>query len=140
MSDSLQSYGLLPTRFLCPWDSPGKDTGVGCHALLQGSYPTQGLNPYLFGLLHLQAGSLPLHYLGSPPVLTADPPSFGCPPFPTVFSVFILLFLEHEPLTSPHPPRHMMAPEPWMQRPKPPFLPHIDSLSKTLREHVNSTQ
>ena len=68
------------------------------------------------------------------------PPSFGCPPFPTVFSVFILLFLEHEPLTSPHPPRHMMAPEPWMQRPKPPFLPHTDSLSKTLGEHVNSTQ
>ena len=45
------------------------------------------------------------------------PPSFGCPPFPTAFSVFIVLFLEqiHEPLTSPHPPRHMMAPEPWMQ-------------------------
>ena len=77
---------------------------------------------------------------GKPPSLNSRPPSFGCPPFPTVFSVFILLFLEHEPLTSPHPPRHMMAPEPWMQRPKPPFLPHIDSLSKTLREHVNSTQ
>ena len=30
-------------------DSPGKNTGVGCHALLQGIFPTQGLNP---GLLH----------------------------------------------------------------------------------------
>ena len=70
------------------------------------------------------------------------PPSFGCPPFPTAFSVFIVLFLEqiHEPLTSPHPPRHMMAPEPWMQRLKPPFLPHTDSLIKTLGEHINSTQ
>ena len=29
---------------LCPWDSPGKNTGVGCHALLQGIFPTQGLN------------------------------------------------------------------------------------------------
>ena len=37
-------------------DSPGKNTGVGCHALLQGIFPTKGLMP---GLLHLQAGSLP---------------------------------------------------------------------------------
>ena len=28
-------YGLQPTRLLCPWDSPGKNTGVGCHFLLQ---------------------------------------------------------------------------------------------------------
>ena len=38
-----------PTRLLCPWDSPGKKTGVGCHSLLQGIFPTQGLN---LGLLH----------------------------------------------------------------------------------------
>ena len=30
-------YGLQPTRVLCPWDFPGKNTGVGCHCLLQGS-------------------------------------------------------------------------------------------------------
>ena len=35
MSDSLQPHGLYPTRLLCPWDSPGKNTGVGCHLLLQ---------------------------------------------------------------------------------------------------------
>ena len=34
---------------LCLWDSPGKNTGVGCHSLLQGIFPTQGSNP---GLLH----------------------------------------------------------------------------------------
>ena len=34
MSDSLRSHGLQPTRLLCPWDSPGKSTGVGCHCLL----------------------------------------------------------------------------------------------------------
>ena len=45
----LQTYGLYPTRLLCPWDSPGKNTGVGCHFLLQGIFPTQGLSP---GLLH----------------------------------------------------------------------------------------
>ena len=31
-----------PSRLLCPWGSPGKKTGVGCHALLQGIFPTQG--------------------------------------------------------------------------------------------------
>ena len=47
-------------RLLCPWNSPGKNTGVGCHALLQGIFPTQGSNPYLLCLLHWQVGSLPL--------------------------------------------------------------------------------
>ena len=47
MSDSLWPHGLLPTRLLCPWDSPGKNTGVGCHSLLQRIFPTQGLNPGL---------------------------------------------------------------------------------------------
>ena len=41
---------------------PGKNTGVGCHSLLQGLFPTQGLNP---GLLIWQADSLPLPHLGS---------------------------------------------------------------------------
>ena len=35
MSDSVRPHGLQPTRLLCPWDSPGKNTGVGCHFLLQ---------------------------------------------------------------------------------------------------------
>ena len=42
MSDSLPPRGLQPTRLLCLWDSPGKNTGVGCHFLLQGIFPTQG--------------------------------------------------------------------------------------------------
>ena len=45
-----------PTRLLCPWNSPGKNTGVGFHALLQGIFPTQGLNPHLLHLLHWQVG------------------------------------------------------------------------------------
>ena len=44
MSDSLQAYGLQPTRLLCPWHSPGKKTGVGCHFLLQGIFLTQGIH------------------------------------------------------------------------------------------------
>ena len=39
----------LPVKLLCPWDSPGKNTGVVFHSLLQGIFPTQGSNP---GLLH----------------------------------------------------------------------------------------
>ena len=39
--DLLQSYGL---QLLCPWDSLGKNTGVSCHAFLQGIFLTQGLN------------------------------------------------------------------------------------------------
>ena len=41
------SHGLQPARLLCPWDSLGKNTGVACHALLQGNFLTQGLNPGL---------------------------------------------------------------------------------------------
>ena len=37
----------VASRLLCPWDSPGKNTGVGCHFLLQGSFPTQGSNLHL---------------------------------------------------------------------------------------------
>ena len=47
MSDSLQPRGLRPTRLLCPWDFPGKSTGVGCHILLQGIFLTQESNPGL---------------------------------------------------------------------------------------------
>ena len=59
MSKSLQPRGLQPPRLLCPWGFPGKDTGVGCHVLLQ-VFLTQGLNPHLLRLLYWQAYSLPL--------------------------------------------------------------------------------
>ena len=57
--DCLWLYGM-PARLLSPWDSPGRNTGVGCHALLQGIFPTQGSNPHLLCLLHWQVDSLPL--------------------------------------------------------------------------------
>ena len=65
MSDSLRPLGLEPTRLLCPWDS-GKNTGVGCHALPQGIFPTQASNLRLLCLLRWQAGSLPLGPRGKP--------------------------------------------------------------------------
>ena len=56
MSDSLQPHGLQPTRPLCPWNSPGKNTGVGCHSLLQGNLPNPGIEP---GFPVLHTDSLP---------------------------------------------------------------------------------
>ena len=41
-----------------PWGSPGKNTGVGCHALLQGIFLTKGSNPCLLCLMHRQAASI----------------------------------------------------------------------------------
>ena len=48
------------TWLLCPWNFPGKNTGVGCHFLLQGIFPTPGSHLCLLHLLHWQADSLPL--------------------------------------------------------------------------------
>ena len=60
---TLQPHGLQPVRLLCPWDFPGKNTGVGCHFLLQGISPAQGSSLHL---LHWQKESLPLSQQGSP--------------------------------------------------------------------------
>ena len=61
--NSLQPHGLKPTRLLCPRDFPGKNIGKGCHFLLQGIFPAQGLNSSLWRLLHWQADSLLLSFL-----------------------------------------------------------------------------
>ena len=53
VSDSLQPHGLYPARLLCPWDSPGKNSGVGCHALLQEIFSTQWSKSGLLFPLHL---------------------------------------------------------------------------------------
>ena len=44
VSNSLQRHGLQSARLLCPWDFPGKNSGVGCHFLLQGIFPTQDVS------------------------------------------------------------------------------------------------
>ena len=52
-----------PTRLLCPRNSPGKNTAVGCHSLLQSIFPIQGLN---LGLLHCRRSLNNLSHQGSP--------------------------------------------------------------------------
>ena len=53
----LQPYGLQPARLLCLWNFPGKNTGGGCHFLLHGVFPTQGLNPCLLCLSFFSTGA-----------------------------------------------------------------------------------
>ena len=66
-SGSLQPHELQLTRLLRPWNSPGKNTGMGCHTLLQGIFPTEGSNPHL---MHWQAESLPVSHQGGSPLST----------------------------------------------------------------------
>ena len=61
VSNSLRPHGLSSTRLLCPWDSPGKNTGVGSHFLLQAIVPTQGLYS---GLLHRRQSLYRLSHQG----------------------------------------------------------------------------
>ena len=63
MFNSLLPHGLWPSRLLSPWNSPGKNTGVRCHSLLQGIFPTQGWN---LGLLHCRQILYHLNHQGSP--------------------------------------------------------------------------
>ena len=63
ISNSLCPHGLWTPRLPCPWDFPGKNTGVGCYFLLLGIFSTQGSNPCF---QHWQADSLPLSHQGSP--------------------------------------------------------------------------
>ena len=73
VSHSLRPHGLQPAGLLRPWDSPGKKTGVGCHVLLQGMFPTQGETP---GLLHCRQILYRLSHQGS----TLSVSLFSLPP------------------------------------------------------------
>ena len=67
VSNSVQLYGLQPARLLSPWDSPGKNNGMGCQALLQGIFPTWGSNPHLLCLTFTGRWILYYqHHLGRP--------------------------------------------------------------------------
>ena len=62
----MRPHGLQPSRLLCPWDFPGKNSRVGFHFFLQGIFPMQRSNPCLLSLLHWQTDSLPLSHQEAP--------------------------------------------------------------------------
>ena len=119
-SSSLQPLGLQPTRLPCPWNFPGKNTGVGFHFLPQGIFPIQRSNPCLLCLLYWQVDSFPLSHPGStvdnksafsvaeapfPPfsclsfsLLCFPSFSFGFLPYPLVSSILASLPLRRVPL------------------------------------------
>ena len=116
VSNSLQPH--WPARLLCPWYFTGRSTGVGCHSLLQGIFPTQELNLWLLHLLHWQVDSLPLaqyYYSITQSRLTlCDPMDCSTPGFP-LHHQLPELALTHvhrvadaiqsfDPLLSPFPP------------------------------------
>ena len=76
MSDSLWPHRLQPTRLLHPWDFPGKSTGVGCHFLLQGIFPTQGWNPGLPHCRQMTPGKESAYNVGD----LGSTPEFGRSP------------------------------------------------------------
>ena len=71
---SLMSNSEIPwtmaCQLLCPWNSPHKHAGLGCHALLQGIFLTQGSNSCLLHLLNWKVGSLPLASPGKSTLVT----------------------------------------------------------------------
>ena len=97
MSDSLPPHGLSPTRLLCPWNSPGKNTGVSSHALLQGIFLTQGSNPGLLHcrqvLYHLSHQEARYDALGA---RITSLSSFGDQLFGNSGSKFVQVFVEHQ--------------------------------------------
>ena len=62
VSDSVTPW-TVARQLLCPWNFPGKNTGVGCHFPLQGLFLSQGLSLCLLCLLNWQVDSLPLGFL-----------------------------------------------------------------------------
>ena len=67
---ALLPYGLYPARLLCPCDTPGKNTGISCHALLQGIFLTQGSN------FHLTSPALADRFLTTSPTFSSV--QFSC--------------------------------------------------------------
>ena len=83
MSDRATPWTVAPPGSSVHGDSPSKNIEVGCHAFLQGIFPTQESNPRLLCLLHWQVGSLPLVPPGKPPQ------TLSCNQLPLIFVVCV---------------------------------------------------
>ena len=79
VSDSLRPHGLQPAWLLCPWNSLGKNTGVGSQSLLQGIFSSKGSNR---GLLHCKQILYSLSHQGNASIISHSPVLDPGPPFP----------------------------------------------------------
>ena len=101
MSNCLESYGLQPSRLLNPWDSPDKNTGMCCYALLQRIFSTQGSNLHLLHLLYLGIffTTEPLHktQISPTPGIVSIPPAIpvGLQHMLSYPCLMLLFSLEH---------------------------------------------
>ena len=107
-SSTLWAHGTQPTRLLCPWDSPGKNAGVGWHSLLQRIFPDQGLKPGLLHckhiLYHISRGKSLMLWLKAAVICS---PSYICSSpvhqlILVVFSLATLLDAEGQPALALH--------------------------------------
>ena len=90
MSDSLQLHGQ-PTRLLCPWDFPGKNTGTSCHSFLQGIFLSQEWNP---GLLDCRQILYHLSLQESPILQYKCIKSIWCTPYTILYVSYSLIFFK----------------------------------------------
>ena len=78
VSDSCDPMDCSPPGPSCPWDPPGKNTGVGCHFHLQGIFPTQGWTRSPLHLLPWHVSALPLWGPGVSPLFFFFPTFWAC--------------------------------------------------------------
>ena len=78
MSNSLQPYDYSPPASSVHWDSPGKNIGVGCHALLQGIFQSQGIKPVSFMSSALASNFFTAELLGKPNKWNAHTQIYVC--------------------------------------------------------------
>ena len=105
--DSLWPHGQWSARFLCPWDYPGYNTGVGCHFLLQGIVLIQGSNLVYLYFLHWQTGSLPLAITWKAPNLKLSSPQKRMAHIDIGLAATLLLQLDFEWLAFWMVPQHI---------------------------------
>ena len=92
MSDSVRPHGWQPTRLPCPWDSPGKNTGVGCHFLLQCLKVKSESEVKLLSHVQLLATPWTAAYQAPPPMGFARQEYWSGVPLPS--PIYTLLYIK----------------------------------------------
>ena len=92
LTQAFPTPGEEPTRLLCPWDSPGRNPGMGRHFLLQRIFPAQGSNP---GLLHCR--QILYHWATKEAQIRAETVKLGRGNSPNIAQAVSLGILQYQP-------------------------------------------